>query len=99
MQNKFDQKNYNRIWMQAKRALADGFDVDVARQLYKRLIDRGIPSDDARWAVMDAASRGCFGYIPESKNAADPATPEANQCQYEFSILSRIILPYLHKTL
>lgn len=59
--------NYTREQMQQyqaeRRALCAGFNVALAKKLHAKMIARGIDADDARWAVLDAVRRGCFGYL------------------------------------
>lgn len=59
--------NYTREQMQKyqaeRRAKLRGFNVALAKTLYAKMIKRGIDAADARWAVIDAAGRGCFGNL------------------------------------
>ncbi|MFQ6744560.1 MAG: hypothetical protein ACLRFN_01095 [Alphaproteobacteria bacterium] len=56
-------REYYRLHKQKQRATAKGFNLALARRLYSELIARGVCQCDARWAVLDAVGRGCFGYI------------------------------------
>jgi hypothetical protein len=56
-------REYYRLHKQKQRASAKGFNLALARRLYNELIARGVCQYDARWAVLDAVGRGCFGYI------------------------------------
>ena len=56
-------REYYRLHKQKQRASAKGFNLALARRLYNELIARGVCQCDARWAVLDAVGRGCFGYI------------------------------------
>lgn len=56
-------REYYRLYKQKQRASAKGFNLALARRLYSELIARGVCQCDARWAVLDAVGRGCFGYI------------------------------------
>lgn len=56
-------REYYRLHKQKQRASAKGFNLALARRLYSELIARGVCQYDARWAVLDAVGRGCFGYI------------------------------------
>ena len=55
-------REYYRLHKQKQRA-SKGFNLALARRLYGELIARGVCQCDARWAVLDAVGRGCFGYI------------------------------------
>ena len=57
-------KDYMRRYQAMRRGRAAGFNVDLAVRLHRELLSRGISTDDARWAVLDAAGRGIFGTIP-----------------------------------
>lgn len=56
-------REYYRLHKQKQRASAKGFNLALARRLYGELIARGVCQCDARWAVLDAVERGCFGCI------------------------------------
>lgn len=58
-------REYKRLHEQQRRAAAKGFDLALARRLYGELLSRGVCPCDARWAVLDAANRGCFGYVKQ----------------------------------
>lgn len=64
-QNNERRKEYKRQHEQQRRASAKGFNLALARRLYNELIARGVCQYDARWAVLDAVGRGCFGYLKQ----------------------------------
>lgn len=55
-------REYMREYKRTKRAETKGFNLALARRLFRELIKRGVDVPDARWCVIDAANRGCFGF-------------------------------------